>query len=667
MIRHEVFVNTSDGHRSIIIDDDFCQSLSVPVGDNGDSIALFISTWIALLADSPLTPDKKPYQLYRRFIQMIVRDGVKDTVVRFTNLAHELVARHTIMGSGSSIGDWIDGFKDTPVFFEYNRYFQTGDVKLLDFLYTFLNFGKKLEYVDESFNSSAFRGWLDVENRLSDLHLDATDLVAIRLILKTCLSPFSWRDIRPKFGPGSVSERGVRGRIGKIRNFQFDPLVDRFLFRGHLGFYGNGEDHGSLDRVIPDIDRWSPANGISSRVALLIFRPKNLKVARSVCMEPNTLMYFQQAVLDRFLELLQQSPLSRFIDISTQERNRGLALAGSITGEVDTIDLSSASDSLSLDLVKSVFPPSWLIPMLATRSHSAKLPTGEIRRLKKFAPMGSALCFPTQCIIFASTCIYAACRHTYDTSAKGCEFLTWLTPSKILDVINDFRDDVKYRSSGYQPLAVYGDDICVDRRLTDEVESILSRLGFSVNLSKSFTGSQSFRESCGGYYLAGHDITPVYYSVKGVRSRLSAEHVASQVRLLNVCFAKRYTYVYRWLRHSLTTWGYGGRRKGPLFNCHPIPYVSDPRQFGIVVSTAPRNNHLGKRYYVPYQRDEIRCWTISYDYKQDPGDLLPAVDAYELMRWWATHRGSLTIEDYPSVSRSDTGGASLRWRWIPAQ
>jgi len=608
----------------------------------------------------------KPFSTYKRFLSRIRLLGIKGIVSEFSDLAHQLVSQHSLMGSGSSIGDWIDGFKDTPVFFEYNRYFKTGDIKLIDFLYTFLNFGKKLEFVDESFNQSAFRGWLDVEERLSDLKLNDTDVDALHLILSSLLPPFSWTDLRPKFGPGAVQERGVHGRIDKLSSLQFDPVIDRFLLHGHIGMYGSGEELGVHPRkIIPDPKRWNPASGVSSRIARLMFVPKNLKVSRSICMEPNTLMFFQQAVLRQFLELVGKSSMSIFIDIEDQTRNKELSQAGSLTSEIDTLDLSAASDSLSLDLVKKVFPPSWKIPMIATRSHSVYLPDGSVRSIKKFAPMGSALCFPTQCLIFASVCIYAACLYTYDVENVNGDFLGWLTPSTINRVVRMFSDKPGYFGSRlFQPLAVYGDDICVDRRLTDIVKSILSRLGFVVNDSKSFCGSQAFRESCGGFYLNGSDITPLYFRVKGVREKLTPSHIVSQVHLINECWRRGYKKLYRFLHNSLMTWGCLRRYRNTVSKKNSIPYVSDLDQFGIYV-TEPKNSHLRFRVHTDYQRDEVRCWTISYDHSVRPGKLLSLVDAYEYMRWWAGRSLDNTPEDSSSVSRNDTGGPGLRWRWIP--
>lgn len=664
-MQHEVRVRTSRGLRRFFIDDAFCQSLSVVERRNVQSVSLFIASWVTLLADSPLDPGNKPPHLFSRFLSRIQEDGVKATVTRFTNLAHEFVSLHSLMGTPSLIGEWIDGFKDTPVFFEYNRYYQTGDISIARFLYTFLNFGKKLEFVDESFNETAFRGWTDIETGLANLELSSVDTDSISAVLKTLLPRFSLEDFRPKFGPGAVQERGVRGRIGKLRSFQYDPLIDRFLFHGHIGKYGLGKESGlTPDRVIPDVSKWDPARGISSRVARLMFVPKNLKVARSICMEPSTLMYFQQGIMSRMTELIESSRFGSFIRLNDQSYNRDLSLIGSYTSEIDTIDLSSASDCLSLELVKKVFPQSWQIPMIVSRSHSAILPDGTLRPLLKFAPMGSALCFPTQCLLFASVCIYAACLYTYEAENVNVEFLDWMSSATIRRIARKFRRSRSLAVHGFQPLGIYGDDICVDRRLTDIVKAILSRLGFVVNDEKSFTGSQSFRESCGGFYLNGHDITPLYFRVKGVKEFTTPSHVASQVHLINSAWVRGYKNLYRFLRYSIMTWESRGRLRNKTSSFNPIPYVSDSLHFGILCKS-PLNNHVEQRTHKDYQREEIRVWTISYDRKVSDAALLDSIDAYEYMRWWPGHTSDKPLEVNSSIPRYDTGSPGLRWRWIP--
>lgn len=664
---HEVLLRTSDGNRRLTIDDSLCKSLGVTDKRNLGVVSLFLASWITLLSDSPLEPHKKPFRLYRAFLNGLARDGLKATVLRYSGLSHTLVSQHRIMGQSTLIGDWIDDFKDTPVFFEYNRYFKTGDPAILRFLYTFLNFGKKLEYVDDSFEEVAFRDWQDCEKRLSDLSLVDDDCDALRIILESCLPRFQVNDFAPKFGPGRVQERGIEGRISKIRNFEYDSYIDRFLFHGHIGMYGMGEDHGlSAEKVIPNLDGWAPGRRECSRVARLRFVPKNLKTARSICMEPNVLMFFQQGVMREFLQHIDKSCFSRFIRIRDQARNRDLALFGSYTGEVDTLDLSAASDSVSMALVKAVFPPSWQIPMRATRSHSCITPDGGLHRLMKFAPMGSALCFPTQCMIFVSICIYAACLYTYEVEHGDGDFLCWLK-ANLERVLDSIPDKPHSWSARFQPIAVYGDDICVDRRLTPIVRTILARLGFVMNDSKSFMGSQAFRESCGGFYLDGNDITPLYFRIGGVRERLTPEHVASQVQLINAARERGYKNLYRFLHRTLMTWEPPRRFRNTASTRNPIPYVSDPSQFGILV-TKPANSHLQTRENSDYQRTEGRAWTIAVVDRIQPNELLSKVDAYEHMRWWSSHSGGTPLSDFVSpVPRYDAAGNGFRWRWTPLE
>lgn len=652
----EVLIRTSGSLHRFAIDARSFTSSSLDLKRNGKTIELFVSTWLKLLSDSPLSSGK-PLQTYKRFLSWISSVGLKRAVTDYSSLSHKLVSRHTLMGPLSSIGEWDDSFLNTPVFFEYNRYFKTGDARLLDFLYTFLNFGKKLDYVDESFNTVAFRDWMSIEKRLTDIEFDAIDVAAMQRILRHVLPRFSIEDFRPKFGPGSVQERGIVGRIGKIKCLAYDYIIDRHLFHGHIGMYGMGEDRGlSAGKVMPAQTFSRTGRPDSSRIARLMFVPKNLKVARSICMEPNTLMFFQQGVLREFVRLLRDSKIGRFIRLNDQSYNRGLCEYGSYTGAIDTIDLSAASDSISLDLVKRIFPPSWLIPMLSTRSHSCYLPNGDIHHLKKFAPMGSALCFPTQCIIFASVCVYAAALRRYDLTPCTMTFLEYLDKN-IQKVLDSFQHLPGYSKSTLEPLGVYGDDICLDTRLTDVVKTILVRLGLVVNDDKSFVGGQAFRESCGGFFLSGHDITPLYFRVKGVRKHASPAHVASQVHLINELYRHRYVNTYRFLLRSIMKWGTRKR--------NPIPFVTDPEAFGILVSSSPANSHLRRRYNEDFQRDEVRGWTIVPTRRRDPGFLFYQVEHYEYVRWWSS-RNAEHLTDSKPVQRFDTGRPGLGWRWTPS-
>lgn len=231
-------------------------------------------------------------------------------------------------------------------------------------------------------------------------------------------------------------------------------------------------------------------------------------------MEPATLMYLQQGIWHLIEMQVGLNPILRSrIDFRDQIRNRELARYGSLFRNYGTIDLSAASDSVSYELVKQLFRGTWLYRFLVClRSTNTRLPNGDVIELKKFAPMGSALCFPVETIVFAAICqlVTRDCLHS-------------------------------------QTYSVFGDDIIAPTDKIPEICDLLSQLGFKVNTSKSFVEPECwFRESCGGEYCDGVDVTPLrisrkYYSLK------DDETLPEIVSLCN----NAYRYGYRHLRRSL--------------------------------------------------------------------------------------------------------------------
>jgi hypothetical protein len=168
-----------------------------------------------------------------------------------------------------------------------------------------------------------------------------------------------------------------------------------------------------------------------------------------------------------------------------QEENRRYARYGSRTGGISTIDLESASDSISTRFVSSYMPESFARALFRTRTAFTLLPDGRKVRLNMISSMGNAFTFPLQTIIFA--CIVQACY-----AALG----------------------LRYRTYGCKRYCVNGDDIIVDSRAYSLVTYTLERLGFKVNLAKSFSAGP-FRESCGGDYVYGYDVRGVYIKKLG--------------------------------------------------------------------------------------------------------------------------------------------------------
>jgi hypothetical protein len=218
----------------------------------------------------------------------------------------------------------------------------------------------------------------------------------------------------------------------------------------------------------------------------VVFVPKTQKSPRVIAMEPTHMQYVQQAIMTTLVPLLERSRIGASQGFTDQEPNRARAREGSVTGAYATIDLSEASDRVLACLVKDALAP-WptvLEAVMASRSLRSELPSGRVINLRKFASMGSALCFPMEVMVF-SAIIFTGMRKAGGHSAA---------------------DVLRYFAAG--EVRVYGDDIIVPVDSVNYVEEYLEAYGLKVNRSKSFS-SGKFRESCGGDYYDGTDVTPV--------------------------------------------------------------------------------------------------------------------------------------------------------------
>jgi len=211
----------------------------------------------------------------------------------------------------------------------------------------------------------------------------------------------------------------------------------------------------------------------------LSFVPKTNVIKRSICTEPNINMMLQLG----FGSYIEDEMRKQFgLDLGIQpDKNRELARIGSVTERFGTIDLESASDSLSLPMVSHVFDRTFLGLLLLLRSPTT-LYKGKLIELNMVSTMGNGFTFPLQTLLFAGVVI---------------------TTARMMGV------NLSYPHKGLGSFGVFGDDIIVERELYDSVVTNLETLGFKVNRSKSFNQG-SFRESCGHDYFRGHNIRGVY-------------------------------------------------------------------------------------------------------------------------------------------------------------
>lgn len=199
--------------------------------------------------------------------------------------------------------------------------------------------------------------------------------------------------------------------------------------------------------------------------------PKSAKTDRTICIEPTANVYMQLAV-----DTIIRKNLKRLwnIDINTQSKNQHLALIGSLTNKLVTLDLSGASDSICMKWLE-IFPEKWAKLLALLRIPKGILPDGETVNFQKLSAMGNGYTFAIETLIF-SAIIYAVIR-VRDEHWK------------------DYIDEI----------SVYGDDMIFPTKLYGEISYLLHRTGFLENLEKTFVNGP-IRESCGHDYFSGYRI-----------------------------------------------------------------------------------------------------------------------------------------------------------------
>lgn len=177
--------------------------------------------------------------------------------------------------------------------------------------------------------------------------------------------------------------------------------------------------------------------------------PKNNEKVRPINIEPFANILSQKQVGNGIRQLLKTTVGIDLDTLALEHRKRIK------DPSVATIDLSDASDSVSIELVKFLFP-GWFFTLLEDRrSHMVLGPDENFHLTKKISSMGNGFTFELMTLILTAIC------RTLDPNSS-----------------------------------VFGDDIVIDKNKAHLLISLLTEVGFKVNKEKSFT-SGPFRESCG--------------------------------------------------------------------------------------------------------------------------------------------------------------------------
>ena len=223
----------------------------------------------------------------------------------------------------------------------------------------------------------------------------------------------------------------------------------------------------------------------------IVFVPKNAKTHRIIAKEPHVNSYLQKGFGSYIRERLR---IAADVDLKDQTYNQRLAKEGSLKGNLATIDLSGASDTISQELVRFLLPKQWFSLLDQIRSKQGFLREENVWiYYHKFSSMGNACTFELESLLFWAIC-------------KSClEYL-----------------------GGEQVLNVYGDDIVVPVDAYGLVAKVIDFVGFKLNSKKSYS-SGKFRESCGKDFFDGIDVRPIFLK-ESISNAESLFKLANSVR-----------------------------------------------------------------------------------------------------------------------------------------
>lgn len=390
----------------------------------------------------------------------------------------------------------------------------------------FIVFDTKLNLDSLDLSSTAFADYIDFEQGLPNKGEWRTSDGKGDRLLNTVI----WA-ARRYFGTFDLADYPFRPSHGNGATAEV-PRAEADAWHKNRYFIVDEEIIAYMRHRVPDSDwhEWFyvPRRGLD-RTCVVQCVPKSMTKNRTISKEPTTLQYLQQDFF-RAMDDFFRSHLSGYIDLHDQTTSRYLAQVGSADGSYATFDLSSASDSVTLDHVDTIFGGLPIhYPLTALRSTHALLKSDTFDerriRLNKLCGMGNGYCFPAEiCVFFAIL-----------AGAIRLQVGRWPR-------VGDLR--------------LYGDDIIVRQEYAESCRLALIYFGFDVNSDKSFWDTEPgvenqgaerhrFREACGIEAFDGVDITPLRLSRRlksltmNSSTRLAGEGVG-MIDLVNRAFLFNY-------------------------------------------------------------------------------------------------------------------------------
>jgi hypothetical protein len=349
-------------------------------------------------------------------------------------------------------------------------------VEAIGFLRQFLLFESKLFYeptIDQK--NQAVDEFATRMRNLRRVRINTANplLQRAKWYLTRALKHLDLSSITPGHGPGVVAER-----LDKFERWDFNTWsVKAERFYPYIPFAKHSL-HSYFASNAPTYVRQ-----VHTRCALV---PKDFKGPRLISAESVVNQYLQQGQMKRMMEYFATNPLLRCsIRLKDQSFNQRAAARAS-QDCLATVDLSSASDTVSVPLVWFLLSgvPKLRRFLMATRSDYMLYADRKIR-ITSFAPMGSATCFPVETLVFWSLAIASL-------------EITRLHPKTGKPVMGPY--------ALARDIRVFGDDIIIPEEAYPTLSALLTSVGCEVNVQKTCYRTP-FRESCGTEWYGRFDVS----------------------------------------------------------------------------------------------------------------------------------------------------------------
>lgn len=307
----------------------------------------------------------------------------------------------------------------------------------------------------------------------------------------TSIATFHARQCSMGYSQLRIDERDAAKHYANLLLGSESPV----LFRPKHGPGSTAEGSFGLDKSSvlrsPDLTEvWAQLNidplcrvpeGDGARFTRVTSVAKDWRGRRVIGMEPTWAM-FAQLSLKQAMEFRS----SRFIPYYNQYAQRQ-RLVSTFESRLATVDLSNASDHVTVDLAHEILPQWWFNILNSCRTPRYVLPDGTVGRTESMALMGNGFCFPLLSVVVTSLAFACAGR------------VLGLSPS--------------FASARYMQdklgIQAYGDDLVFPVDYCGHLRFTLASAGLQLNESKS--GFGSFRETCGVYQFGDENPFRCYY------------------------------------------------------------------------------------------------------------------------------------------------------------